>query len=102
MFDVCLFGVLVVGCCSVVVDADVIKLYVGVILETGSDSPDDMLRSGAAIDLAVEEVNSNILNDSYRLVAINRVFTGGCNATGAPGLFCLVLFCGMYSLIFPS
>ena len=79
-----LFGLLLAGC-YVIVDADVTPLYVGIILERGSDSPDDMLRSGAAIDLAVEEVNSNILNDSYRLVTIKKAVTGGCNATSAPG-----------------
>ncbi|KAK2153540.1 hypothetical protein LSH36_293g01000 [Paralvinella palmiformis] len=79
-----LFGAVFIGC-YIPVGADVITLYMGVLLETGNDEPGDMLRTGAAIELAVEEVNSNILNDNYHLVTIKRGFIGGCNATTAQG-----------------
>jgi hypothetical protein len=70
------------------VGADVTRIRIGVILGTGNDAPYDIERSGAAIDLAVSKVNKDILNSSYSLVAIKKTFTGGCDATLAPGKRC--------------
>ncbi|KAK2147698.1 hypothetical protein LSH36_540g00043 [Paralvinella palmiformis] len=60
-------------------------LRVGVVLGTDSDSPCAMQRSGAAIDLAVQRINDEILNSSYQIQTVKRTFSGGCNATMSTG-----------------
>ena len=65
--------------------SNVTYLRIGVILGTGNDAPYDMERSGAAIDLAVEKVNSEILNESFQIQTVKKTFTGGCDATLSAG-----------------
>ena len=76
---------LLVGCVEGIVTADVNYIKVGIVVETGSDVPYDMRRSGAAIDLAIDKINAEILNASYRIQTTRRTFCGGCNVTNAIG-----------------
>ena len=63
----------------------VIELKVGVIIIDGHGAPYDVQRSGAAIQMAFDEVNKNLLNDSYKLVKIERHYGPQCDAETAPG-----------------
>lgn len=65
--------------------ANVTYLRIGIILGTGNDAPYDMERSGAAIDLAVEKVNDEILNASYQIETVKKTFTNGCDASRSAG-----------------
>ena len=67
------------------------EFRIGVILITGNGSPYDVKRSGAAVTLAVREVNSQVLNDSYRIVPIMRTYGPKCDANKAPGMLCCVV-----------
>ncbi|KAK2155082.1 hypothetical protein NP493_2110g00016 [Ridgeia piscesae] len=70
---------------DVIASTNVTEFRIGVILITGNGSPYDVKRSGAAVTLAVDEVNSQLLNDSYRIVPIMRTYGPKCDANKAPG-----------------
>ncbi|KAK2170029.1 hypothetical protein NP493_1167g00013 [Ridgeia piscesae] len=70
---------------DVPVASKVTEFRIGVILITGNGSPYDVKRSGAAVTLAVREVNKQVLNDSYRIVPIMRTYGPKCDANKAPG-----------------
>ncbi|XP_074660975.1 atrial natriuretic peptide receptor 1-like [Tubulanus polymorphus] len=59
---------------------------IGVILISNSYSPYDMEKSGPAIDMAVDRVNRQYLNDSYRLETVKIIHGSVCDATRAPGI----------------
>ncbi len=66
---------------------NVTEFRVGVIIISESGAPYDIERAGAAIDLAFEKVNQDILNASYRMVQIQRRYGPACDAEKAPGWF---------------
>ena len=63
----------------------VTQIKVGVIIISGYGAPYDVERSGAAIQLAFEVVNRELLNDDYELVKIERHYGPKCDAALAPG-----------------
>ena len=65
--------------------ANVTVFRVGVILIEGNESPYDLKRSGAAVTLAFDKVNEDVLNNSYRIVPIMRSYGPMCDANKAPG-----------------
>lgn len=68
--------------------ADPTKIRVGVILIRGSNSPYDYDRVAPAVDLAVQKVNSEILNGtSYRLDTTMMTYGPLCDGNVAPGGF---------------
>ena len=66
--------------------AGAVTVYkVGVILISEHGAPYDVERSGAAVELAFEEVNNKLLNSSYQLQPIVRTYGPACDAAKAPG-----------------
>ncbi len=63
----------------------VVEYKVGVIIISDNGSPYDVERTGPAIELAFEKVNSDLLNDSYKLMPIRKIFGPHCDASMAPG-----------------
>lgn len=64
----------------------VTEFKVGVIIIKDYGGPYDWRKSGSAIRLAFEKVNSDILNDTdYRIVAIEKQYGPGCNLKQTPG-----------------
>ncbi len=61
------------------------EIKVGVIVISRSGTPYDVGRSGAAIQMAFERVNAELLNDDYKLVKIERHYGPECDAALAPG-----------------
>ena len=49
--------------------------------------PYGVQRVGPAVDLALENVNSHLLNDSYTLTAVKIVYDNICDARFATGKF---------------
>ena len=66
-------------------ETNVTDLHVGVLLISRYGAPYDAERTMPAIDLAVEYVNENVLNASYRMVPIRRPYGSQCSAARAPG-----------------
>ncbi len=65
---------------------NITELKVGVLVVSGSGAPYDLERCGAAIDMALEDVNNQLLrNLSYRLVKVQQQFGPVCDASQAPG-----------------
>ena len=65
-----------------------IEFRVGVILISGHGAPYDVERSGAAVELAFEDVNRKLLNTTrYQLKPIIRTYGPACDASKAPGRF---------------
>ena len=63
-----------------------INVKVGVLLISGNGAPYDYERTAAAVDLAVEKVNSDVLvNTSHRLEAFIETYGPECDAATAPG-----------------
>ena len=58
---------------------------VGVILISKSGTPYDIERSGAAIEMAFEYVNQEILDSSYMIKPVMRKYGPKCDANTAPG-----------------
>lgn len=69
--------------CAKAVDA--ITFRVGVLLVGDSEAPFDMQRSGPAIDMAIDVVNSVHLNNSYRIEAVHIAYDNSCSAAAALG-----------------
>ena len=67
------------------------KIKVGVLLISQYGSPYDGERALPAIDMALEKVNNGILNSSYELVMVKRLYGRECSAANAPGNFSLFL-----------
>ena len=65
--------------------SNVTEFKVGVIIISDSGTPYDIERAGAAIDLAFEKVNREILNGSYHITQIQKKYGPFCNAEKAPG-----------------
>ncbi len=63
----------------------VVEYKVGVIIISDNGSPYDVERTGPAIELAFEKVNSDLLNDSYKLTPIRKIYGPHCDAAMAPG-----------------
>ena len=64
----------------------VVKVKVGVMLISELGSPYDYERTVAAIDLAVDKINTEILdNNSHQLVPFIRKYGPKCDAASAPG-----------------
>ena len=63
----------------------VTEYKVGVILIEGHGAPYDVERSGAAVELAFEEVNRKLLNQSHQLKPIIQTYGPACDAASAPG-----------------
>ena len=66
---------------------NVTEFKVGVIIISDSGAPYDVERAGAAIDLAFEKVNTEILNASYRITQIKKRYGPVCDAEKAPGIY---------------
>ena len=64
---------------------NVTEFKVGVIIISDSGAPYDIERAGAAIDLAFEKVNREVLNTSYRITQIQKKYGPVCSAEKAPG-----------------
>ena len=64
---------------------NVTEFKVGVIIISDSGAPYDIKRAGAAIDLAFDKVNREILNGSYSITQIQKKYGPFCNAEKAPG-----------------
>ena len=65
---------------------EVVEFKIGVILIEGHGAPYDFSRSAPAIDIALEKVNRDILNSSYRLTMIQKRYGPECDAAFAPGM----------------
>ena len=63
-----------------------IELKVGVMLISNADAPYTMERVGPGIQIAINKVNSEILNSSYKLVPVARAYDNTCNARNATGI----------------
>ena len=61
------------------------EFRVGVIAITNSTTPYDKSLAGAAVDLAFEKVNRDILNGSYKIVKVQKEYGPYCDANQAPG-----------------
>ena len=66
---------------------NVTEFKVGVIIISNSGTPYDIERVGAAVDLAFEKVNAEILNASYRITQIQKRYGPVCDAEKAPGIY---------------
>ncbi len=66
-------------------NSDVTIFNVGVIIISKSGAPYDLERTGVAVDMAMEEVNRDILNASYMIQPIQRDYGPVCDAAKAPG-----------------
>ena len=58
---------------------------VGVILISDPGVPYGVQRSGAAVQLAFENVNKEVLNSSFQLQPVLRTYGPACDAATAPG-----------------
>ncbi|CAH1786475.1 unnamed protein product [Owenia fusiformis] len=61
------------------------EINVGVLIIDDDDSPYSIKRTGAAVDLAIAKVNSEILNSDFNLTVHKQPYGGGCTAAKAPG-----------------
>ena len=66
----------------------VTDLYIGVVMIEDAGTPYDIERVGPAIDIAIEKVNSEILNSSFNLRKIERRYGNICSNTRASGTYC--------------
>ncbi|CAG5116349.1 unnamed protein product, partial [Candidula unifasciata] len=64
----------------------VIQIKVGVLLISDLNAPYSVQRTGPAVDIALETVNTRMLNSSYRLVKVLRVYDRICDARFASGV----------------
>ncbi|XP_060072434.1 atrial natriuretic peptide receptor 1-like [Ylistrum balloti] len=64
----------------------VTEFYVGVAMIFDANTPYDVERVGPAIDIAIERVNREILNGSYRVVKIERHYGSVCSNSRASGV----------------
>ena len=84
----------------------VTEIKIGVVLISDRNIVYGYHRVAPAIDMAVERVNNDILNSSYRLVTVMRSYGPECDGSEAPGrVTCLYLFiyynaqwCTLYSI----
>lgn len=63
----------------------IIEIKLGVVLVDEHGAPYDLKRCGAAVELAVEEVNKELLAPSHKLVPIIRSFGPECDPMQAAG-----------------
>lgn len=63
----------------------VTQIKVGVLLIADVNAPYSIQRAGPAVDIAMESVNTRMLNGSYRLVKVLRVYDDICDARFAAG-----------------
>ena len=63
----------------------VTEIPIGVLILSEAGTPYDIERVGPAIDIAVEKVNSEVLNGSYRLRKVERRYDTVCTNNRAPG-----------------
>ena len=69
------------------------EIKIGVVLISDRNLVYGYHRVAAAIDMAVDRVNNDILNSSYRLVTVMRLYGPVCDGAEAPGkLRCCVLY----------
>lgn len=90
-----LFGRLVIALClchALDPCVAVTQIKVGVLMMSDINAPFSVQRAGPAVDIAFETVNSKVLNGSYRLVKVLRVFDRICDARYASGKMLLYTF----------
>ena len=63
----------------------VTEIKIGVVLISDRNIVYGYHRVAPAIDMAVERVNNDILNSSYRLVTVMRSYGPECDGSEAPG-----------------
>lgn len=68
-----------------VFSSSVKEFYVGVAMIYDANTPYDVERVGPAIDIAIEKVNSDILNSSYKVVKVERHYGSVCSNSRASG-----------------
>ncbi|XP_033751983.1 atrial natriuretic peptide receptor 1-like [Pecten maximus] len=71
---------------SPVMGSSVKEFYVGVAMIYDANTPYDVERVGPAIDIAIDKVNRDILNSSYRVVKIERHYGSVCSNSRASGM----------------
>ncbi|ESO97952.1 hypothetical protein LOTGIDRAFT_153062 [Lottia gigantea] len=64
----------------------VTEIKIGTLLISEHHAPYTMERVGPALDVAFDEINSNILNESYKLVQVKVAYDNICNARYATGV----------------
>ena len=65
----------------------VTEIKIGVVLISDRNLVYGYHRVAPAIDMAVERVNNDILNSSYRLVTVMRWYGPVCDGAEAPGRY---------------
>ena len=80
-FSLEIYFILIVDFCL-----SVTEFKVGVVVISKNGAPYDIERSGAAIRLAFDRVNTQILDPKkYRIKMIERTYGPACDAKSAPG-----------------
>lgn len=64
---------------------NVTNIKVGVMINGDLTLPYSVQRTGPAVDIALEYVNTELLNESYQLVPILRIYDDICDARRASG-----------------
>ena len=91
---------LCVACVSLLVwcVSTVTEIKIGVVLISDRNLVYGYHRVAAAVDMAVDRVNRDILNSSYRLVTVMRWYGPACDGAEAPGkstLIAINVFCSV-------
>ena len=76
-------------CCACLVTAraaaDVTEIKIGLILISDTNLVYDYHHTAPGVDMAIERVNNDILNASYRIVLEKRWYGPACDGATAPG-----------------
>ena len=64
---------------------NITEYKVGVIMISGHGAPFDVQKTGPAIHLAIEKVNTDILPAGHRLTFVEKHYGPDCDISDAPG-----------------